>query len=116
MWRRLTQVTGAMWLALGACFLLSDVLELSRQEFSLGWSYYVVMWGYLACCIGAGLLLLSGVAVGKWFVTALAVLLATYAVLVWGKAEGAPFHFQLWCASMFAFGVWSICLVHRRNA
>jgi hypothetical protein len=69
-----------MCLALGACFLLSDILELSHREFSLGWSYYLVLWGYLACCIGAGLLLLSGVVIGRWFVTALAVLLAICAV------------------------------------
>ena len=116
MWKRLTQATGAGWLTLGALFLFWDAIELPHREFSLGWSYYITLWGYLGLCVLAGSLLLTGHIIGKWFVTALAVLLAIYAALLWGAADGAPFWAQLWCGTMIAFAGWSICLVQRRNA
>jgi len=105
-----------MWLALGLVFLLTDIAELRDREFGLGFSYYFVVWGYLALCILGGALLLGGASLGKWLITSLAVLLVLYAVVIWAKAEGAPFWFQLWCGTMLAFGAWSIFLVQRRNA
>lgn len=113
---RLTKLNGAGWLVFGAWFLGADLVELLHGATSLSWSYYLTSWSYLALCLLAGALLLSGHTIGKWLVTALAALLFIYAGLLWGKAEAAPPLFQLWCATMIAFAVWSIYLVQRRNA
>ena len=113
---RLRQTTGVLWLALGATFLAIDIFELVNHEFFLGWSYYLVVWPYFVLCIVGGAFLFGSAPMGRWLVTVLAVLLALYGVMLWGKAEGAPLWAQLWCASMVAFAVWSIFLVQRRNA
>jgi hypothetical protein len=111
MWTRLRG-----WIALGSWFLLTDAMELRTREFAMGWAYYVTLWGYLALCILAGVFMLTTRSIGRWLVTSLAVLLAIYAVLLWGKAEGAALWFQAWCVAMGAFAIWSICLVQRRTA
>ena len=116
MWKRLRQITGGLWLAFGGTFLAIDAFELPHREFAMGRSYYVTVWGYFTFCILGGALLLTGIVRAKWLVTALAALLAIYALGIWGKAGGAPLIFQLWCAAMVIFSVWSIVIVQRRNA
>jgi hypothetical protein len=115
MWPNRRQITGGVWLALGAVLLFGEMSELPGREFGLDWSYYLVAWGYPALCILGGILLLTGMPLGRWLITALALLLAAHAVTIWDKAERAPFSAKLWCVSMFTFAAWSIFVVHRRN-
>jgi len=110
------RITGGLWVIFGIGFLLADVLQLQDRMFSLGALYYLTLWGYLFFCIVAGAMLFAPVPLGRWLVTALASLLALYAVLIWVKAEGAPLWGQLWCSVMLFFAVWSIYVVHKRNA
>jgi hypothetical protein len=116
MWKRLRQLTGGVWLALGVVFLLNDFAELLDHGFSLNFAYYVVVWGYLILCILAGAILLNGAFVAKWLTTALAGSLALYIIIIWAKASDVPFWFQLWCGTILGFGAWSIFVVQRRNA
>jgi hypothetical protein len=110
------RITGALWLLFGIGFLVADFLQLQQGTFSLGFMYYIVLWGYLFFCVVAGVMLFGPVPLGRWLVTALASLLAAYAVLIWLKAEGAPLWGQLWCSAMLLFSVWSIYLVQKRAA
>src|ERR1700694_4304380 len=104
MWLRLRKATGVLWLAFGAISLVLDIIELLNGESLLGWSYYLVGWSYFVLCIVGGVFLLASAPFGKWLVTILAVLLALYAVTLWGKAEGAPPWAPLLCCRMGAFG------------
>ena len=104
----LSKITGAGWLAFGAWFIGADLLEFTNGA---GFAQLVVLlgsWGFLALCVLAGALLLSGHIIGKWLVTSLAVLLVIYAGLLGGKAEGAPIVYQIWCATTIAFAIWSV--------
>jgi hypothetical protein len=109
------RVTGALWLIFGIGFLVADLLELQHRD-SLGFMYSFVLWGYLFLCIVAGAMLFGPVPLGRWLVTAVATLLAAYAVLLWLEAEGPPLWAQLWLSAMLLFSVWSVYLVQRRAA
>ena len=114
MWKRLQQITGALWVVFGLTFLALDISQLPL-EYPLGWAYYLVVWGYLIVCVVSGGLFFAGVAQAKSLVAVVAFLLVIYALVLWGKATGAPALFQIWCGAMLAFAAWSILLT-RRNA
>ena len=110
--KRLQQITGALWVVLGLAFLAQDILQM-RLEYPLGWAYYLVVWGYFIACVVSGGLYFAGVTEGKRLVAAVASLLVIYALVLWAKASDAPALFQLGCAAMLAFAVWSILLTWR---
>ena len=116
MWKRLRQLTGGAWLALGAVLLLNEIAGLVDRESSFPFAYVLLWWAYLVLSVLGGAMLLCRASLGKWVITVLAGLLALYMVVIWSKAVGAPFWFQFWCGSLLAFAAWSIFVVQRRNA
>src|SRR5262245_51327382 len=99
------RITGGLWLMFGIGFRVVDLLELQHRD-SLGITYSLVLWGYLFLCIIGGAMLFGPAPLGRWLVTALASLLAIYAVLLWLNAEGPPVWAQLWLGAMLLFSVW----------
>lgn len=109
------RLTGTLWLLFGIGFLVADLLELAHRD-SLGIMYSLTLWGYLLLCVVAGAMLFGPVPLGRWLVTAVAVPLAAYAVLLWLEAKGPPLWAQLWLGAMLLFSVWSVYLVQKRAA
>ena len=102
-----------LWLLFGATILMVDLGQFVAREFFLGWSYYLVAWGYLALCVVGGVLLFKPAPSGHWLISGLAVALAIYAVALAWVSEGAPLWVRASLFTLCAFAVWSILLVQR---
>src|SRR5271169_2410463 len=94
MWARLKQITGGLWLALGAVFLLNEIAGIWLK--GSDWMFfnvlaYTFLGVYLVCCIVGGIRLFVGS--GRWLISVLAALLALYfigiwAIAIWEMADG----------------------------
>jgi uncharacterized membrane protein YoaK (UPF0700 family) len=76
------KVIGLLWTVGAGVLLATEILDQLQSEFWLGYTYYILVWGYCIFCIVSGLLLTFGWHKSRVLLSSSAILLVTYSLFL----------------------------------